>query len=191
MDQNVCTFRLSPDGFSEERARMLRRRAPLFFLLIIFVLAISFRDHWKNLPETSLSTLTPSMVVAVFLVVVLAYGVSRGLRQQREKWLSYELVVGPDFIIRKLEGLPDLQLTRNEVTNIQEQPFGLRVETADKRRLVFVHRSLVGYEEVKQRLRDWNEISYAREESWTSKPWLATVAGIVSTLAVCHLLIGT
>jgi lysylphosphatidylglycerol synthetase-like protein (DUF2156 family) len=182
MAQNVRSYRLAPGQFDDERTRIVRQRTPLFFLIIVFVLAIVFKDYWKSLPETPLRDLIPAIVVAVVMVVLLAYGVAKGLRQAKRKWLSYELVVGQDFLIRKLEGLPDLEITCDEIVRIKELPSGLKVETGDKNRFIFVHRALVGYDEVKQSLQGWGQVSSGDALPWWSQSWVTSAVGIGTIL---------
>jgi SNF family Na+-dependent transporter len=182
MAQNVRSYRLAPGQFDDERTRMVRQGTPLYFLMIVVVLAIVFKDYWKSLPESPLRDLIPAIVAAVVTVVLLAYGVAKGIRQAKRKWLSYELAVGQDFLIRKVEGFPDLEITCDEMVRIKELPSGLKVETADKNRFIFVHRALVGYDEVKQSLRGWGQVSPGDPLPWWSQSLVISAVGIGTIL---------
>ena len=70
--------------------------------------------------------------------MAMGFGSRRGYRILQERWLSFQIVLGPGFIIRKQSGIPDIEIGREQVSQIQEKPSGIFVRTAEKRKYIHV-----------------------------------------------------
>jgi hypothetical protein len=76
-----------------------------------------FGDSWRS---GSIASFVPSPLAILLVLGALAFGVKKGLKRNRQSWDSYELVIGEDFLIRRITGFPELEIQRHEVTVIKE-----------------------------------------------------------------------
>jgi hypothetical protein len=76
--------------------------------------------------------------VFFFLLVfgALARGFMKGTKRQRESWNSYELMIGEDFLIRRIQDFKELEIQQHEIMAIKESATGLHVETNQKDRVI-------------------------------------------------------
>src|SRR3989442_11882126 len=62
--------------------------------------------------------------VGVILLLSLGIGISRGVKRQREAWLSYELSLNEQSIVRNQSHVPEISIARADVTEIVEERNG-------------------------------------------------------------------
>jgi hypothetical protein len=146
------TYRLAPEGYRAIHNKLLRQRIGLFAGIALFLLFIEYKqfgDSWRNGPVVSILT---AVLLTLLLFGMLALGLKKGLKRNQEAWDSYELMIGEDFLIRKMRDFPELEIQRQEITAIKESATGLLVETKLKGRSIGIATALIGYEDAKQRL---------------------------------------
>src|SRR5260370_41183945 len=88
----------------------------------------------------------------MLLIGALASGLLKGMKQNREAWNTYELIIGEDFLIRRIKNFPELEIRRDEITSMKESPAGLQVERGSRNRTIGIASSLVDYEDSRTRL---------------------------------------
>jgi hypothetical protein len=152
---SVRTYHLAPEGFNSARNKLLRQRIVLFSGIVVFLFAFQSREFGDNWRQGSIAPLVPAVFVIFLVLGGLAFGVKRGVKQNQESWSSFELVIGEDFLIRKIKDFPTLEIQRHEVTAIKESAAGLHVETNVRDRAIGIATALVGYDDVKDRLGCW------------------------------------
>jgi hypothetical protein len=203
---SVRVYHTAPEGFASARNRILRQRTLIFVGFVIFIVVLQYRafaDSWRS---GSLSSLLPAIFVFIFLLGALAVGVKIGNNRIRDSWLSYELVIGEDFLIRRMRDHQEIEIQRSEIIAIKEADNGLRVQTNQNGREIGIPSALVGYEDAKSRLRQWGVPLSDPQHAWflsshrvavfsllglaligtfflASKSWLVVVTG-VPTIAI-------
>jgi|HubBroStandDraft_6_1064221.scaffolds.fasta_scaffold19896_3 hypothetical protein len=171
---SVRTYHTTPEGFAPARNRILRQRALLFAGVVVFVVVLqcgAFADSWRS---GSIISLIPVVFVIIFLLGALAVGVKIGNNRIRDSWLSYGLVIGEDFLIRRMKDHQEIEIQRGEIIAIKEADNGLRVQTKQKGREIGIPSALVGYEDAKSRLRQWGVPLSDSQHAWVqSSHWVA------------------
>jgi hypothetical protein len=153
------TYRLDRTAYAPTTKRMLYRRYATVLVLAVILGGIMLAFMARN-DEKMVETLP--YTVPLLLTVMLAstvIGIRGQLVKQRAGWDSYELTIGPSFLVRRIVGLPSIEVLRHEVTSIRHaEGNGITVGTADAHRFIFVPEALVGFDEVKATLGDWRTI---------------------------------
>jgi hypothetical protein len=107
----------------------------------------------------------PPWILAVmlpFFVVIFSISFRRGLKMLEEKRSSYQLILGPDFIVRKQLRLRDVEIHSDQITHIEERKgAGLIIKTADKKTLIEVPEGIERYEELKDQVLKWRSLDSA------------------------------
>jgi hypothetical protein len=152
---SVRTYRLAPEGFNVVRKKLLGQRAIIFTGIIVFTIIITFRQLDMDWQRVSFVSLAPYFILTMLLIGALATGLLKGMKQNREAWNTYELIIGEDFLIRRIKNFPELEIRRHEITSIKESPAGLQVETSSRDRTIGIASSLVDYEDARARLSQW------------------------------------
>jgi len=174
-EDSVRTYRLSPEGYSAANRRLLWQRTAAFLSVAIAMLVIyykAFGDSWHNSSNASIAGF------ALFLSIgAIALGVKKGHKRSREAWNSYELVIGSDFLIRRIKDFPELEIRRDEITAIKESADGLRIETATKGRVIGIGAALDGYQDAQERLSRWMAVTELK--SWNTSQKLPVVSSVL------------
>jgi hypothetical protein len=183
---SIRTYRLAPEGFSAARNKLLRQRIGLFTGLVVFLLVLQYKQFAESWQNGSIASLLPSVLAILFSIGAIAFGVGRGLKRNQESWSSYELVIGEDFLIRRIKDFPELEIQRQEVTAIKESAAGLHVQTKLKDRTIGIAPALVGYEDAKERLSRWMiPVQESRQGRITPARWLWSFPLFVIALFGC------
>ena len=96
-----------------------------------------------------------------------------------ENWLSFQLLVGSDSIVRKQVRIPDIEIHRDQVTKLQEKPgTGLFIRTKDKQLSIYVPDTIEGYDELRDLLSQWSDP--ARTSSASNFDTILPILAIVS-----------
>jgi hypothetical protein len=91
----------------------------------------------------------------------------KGVKRNHESWISYELLIGEDFLIRRIKDFPELEIQRHEVTAIKESAVGLHVETNLKDHAIGIASALVEYADAKERLSRWMPVQEL-QQGWVT-----------------------
>jgi len=170
---SVRTYHTAPEGFAPARNRLLRQRAILCAGIVVFLVVLQYRtfaDSWRS---DSITSVLPAVIVLIFLLGALAVGVKIGNNRIRDSWLSYELTIGEDFLIRRMKDHPEIEIQRSEITAIREDGTGLRVQTKQRGYEIGIPSGLVGYEDAKSRVSQWGVPLSNSQHSWVeSSDWV-------------------
>lgn len=164
-------YHLDPAGFVEVRRRFLRATA---FGLLIF---LAYQTLLKLVPVLAPGrSATNVPVTTTIIITAIIFGFTglywlRELRRYRKSWLSYELQIGSDVILRKQDGFADVEIRVPEISSIEEvkesvfwfrrgfsplaQGSGLIIRTRDRFKYIFIDHNLEGFEAVKLQLAQW------------------------------------
>jgi hypothetical protein len=104
---SVRTYRLAPEGFSAARNRLLKQKIALFVGVILFF-SLSGTKCSVKLGSGSVASLLPTFPFVLIVSGALAVGFRKGIKRNQESWDSFELVVGEDFVIRRIKDFPEL-----------------------------------------------------------------------------------
>src|SRR5260370_40510728 len=163
---SVRTYHLAPQGFNVARKKLLRQRAIIFIGILVFAMVITFRQADIDWQRVSLEALAPYFILTMFLIGALATGLIKGMKQNREAWNTYELIIGANFLIRRIKNFPEPEIRRDEITSIKENPSGLQDETNSRDRTIVIASSLVDYEDARARLSQWMTPTRRTQQGW-------------------------
>jgi len=165
---SVKTYHLAPEGFVAARNKLLRQKAAFFAGILVFLFVVQYRvfgDSWR---QDSIASLFPALFAFFITLAALVFGVIRGIKRNQESWITYELTIGEDFLIRRIKDFPELEIQRHEITAVKESVVGLHVETKLKDRAIRIASALVDYDDAKERLSRWMPIQESQQD------WIAT-----------------
>jgi hypothetical protein len=150
------TYKLKPEGFADIRRRVIVVTLPIIVVALLIGGAGALA---ANPPSDVLGWVLIIGLLGPFFIGLIYYSLRRSLRQQEEGWLSYQLLLGDDVIIRKQAHLPDIQIKRDEVAGIEKAVNGtLVVKTSQLQKFIAVPGTLEGIEEVRQHLEQWQSV---------------------------------
>jgi hypothetical protein len=169
---SVRTYRLAPEGFSAARNRLLKQKIALFVGLILFLLALGYKVFGETWQRDSVASLLPTFLFVLIVSGALAVGFRKGIKRNQESWDSFELVVGEDFVIRRIKDFPELEIQRHDVTAIRESAVGLHVETNLKDRTIGIATALIDYDDARERLSRWMPVQQLQQGRMAASRWM-------------------
>lgn len=165
------TYRLRPELFEEEKARLLRGFYFAFLLVLVAALILTSRNVQITPGPQLIVALSVITVSAIFTISIGFWSIFRSLRLRHELWMSYELTVTEDKIVRRASDHNDFAVERSEVAGFDETADrGFYIKTSDRYHFIYVPAALDGYEELKRTLAEWRPFPPARgrEPIWRS-----------------------
>jgi hypothetical protein len=174
---SVKTYRFAPEGFEAVRKRLVVIQSITFVGLLGLFIGMDFKSADREWLQGSLLSLLPHLLPITFAGAVFVYAFQRSMKKQRENWLAYELLVGEDFVIRRMPGLSEMEIRREEVTAIWQSAQGLTLETSSKQRTLGVPSTLEEFDEVRARLSEWMTPAEVQRARWKHSPNL--VYGVI------------
>ncbi len=146
-------YSLSQQGISNLRRRFIRRLSAILGMAFLIVLGV----NWWRGDDNWTITLIVSIVVFVVVVVITF---SRGLQQVKEVWESIRVEVGDDYVARSQVRIPQVHISRDEITKIEEIEGGLCIRTSNKLRTLAIPLDLDAsdYQEIRSKLSAWKPI---------------------------------
>jgi hypothetical protein len=123
----------------------------MFVGVLGLFIAMDFKGANRDWLQGSLLTFLPHLLPITFIGALFFYSFRRAMKKQRENWLAYELLVGEDFVIRRMPGLSEMEIRREEVTAIRQNAQGLTLETNSRHRTPGVPSTLEEFDEVRAR----------------------------------------
>jgi hypothetical protein len=150
----VRRFRLDPELYRSA----IRRRAVRVLAVMLPAMALYWVPTAMHSPETSW-TLVPGALFAVVWVGVMVLNAGR---PNSPALVSYELLVSARVLRRTVAAALPVEVLRPEVTSIVETSDGLYVCCEKVRRSIVIGRTLSGYEDVRNALREWGSIESLR-----------------------------
>lgn len=148
------TYRLIPEAFEQERARLARTFYAAYLISIFAALILVAGPQMNFKPGASLiATVLGFTVATIFTVCVAFWAMFRSLRLRRQAWMSYRLELEDDRLIRHFADQNALVLRRCEVTGFDETAGrGFFIKTSDVHRYIYVPSALDGYDDLKREL---------------------------------------
>jgi hypothetical protein len=139
---------LSPQSIDREKRKALTRGS----ILMAFALALPL----GVLTATGLLSGGTLVIATPIILVSLIIGMRRGRKILDENLTSYQLLVGPDSVVKRQASIPDIEIHREQITKIEEKPgTGLFIRTGDKKSFINVPEGLEGVDELKETLSKW------------------------------------
>ena len=175
-------YKNSPAGFATLRKRIIVKVIPLMLAGLIASLSISyFREKGGQ------TDLSQWLLVTIFLLVLVAYVIFKGIKRQREIYDSYLLTTGDDYLSRKQNGLSEITLLFSEITEITKDKYGnLLIKGQKAGQYIAVSAFLENYEEVNKLLQTVQPISQSNPKKILQKyPLLLPLIVVSSMIAVC------
>jgi len=169
---SLKTYHLAPEGFTAARNRLLRQRIAIFAGIILFLPLLAYKEFGETWQRDSVASFLPTLLFVLIVFGALAVGLRKGIRRNQESWNSFELVVGDDFVIRRIKDFPELEIQRSEVTAIRESAVGLHVETNLKDRTIGIASALIDYDDAKERLSHWMPVQQFQQGWKTASRWM-------------------
>jgi hypothetical protein len=98
----------------------------------------------------------PLVIAIPIILVSFIFGMRRGWKILEENLTSYQLLVGPDSVVKRQAKFPDVELHREQITNVEKKSeTGLIIRTADKQLFINVPEGLEEVDELKETLSKW------------------------------------
>jgi hypothetical protein len=167
---SVKMYRFAPQGFETVRRRLTLVQTITFVGVLAIFIATDFKSTDREWLQGSILSLLPHVLALTFIGALFFFSFRRGIRKQRENWLAYELLVGDDFVIRRMPGLSEREVRREEITAIGQSPQGLTIETSSRQRSLAVPATLGEFDEVRARLSEWKAPTEMRRAGWKQSP---------------------
>jgi hypothetical protein len=159
------TFVISQQGLARLRLRMILWGLFVRLLVlgvIIFVGPSALQSNYVDIdlsdPYSWISLACGGIFIFVSGAVVFGSGWfswKRQFEQNKAIWKSIQIELGVDYIARRQLRIPEIRISRNEITRVEEVGSALFVRTANKYRSLAVPHSLENYEQVKATLSAW------------------------------------
>ena len=169
---SVKTYRFAPEGFEAVRKKLTPVQNITLVGVLGLIVGMDFKSADRDWLQGSLLSLLPHLLPITLVVGLLVYSFRRGMRKQRENWLAYELLVGEDFVIRRMPGLSEMEIRREEITAIRQSAEGLSIETSSRRRTLGLPSTLEEFDEVRARLSEWMTPTELRRARWNNSSHL-------------------
>jgi len=152
---SVKTYRFAPAGFEAVRKKLTLVQNITLVGVLGLIVGMDFKNADRDWLQGSLLSLLPHLLPITLVLGLFLYSFRREMRKQRENCLAYELLVGEDFVIRRMPGLKEMEIRREELTAIKQNAQGLTLETSSKLRALGVPSTLEEFDEVRARLSEW------------------------------------
>jgi hypothetical protein len=152
------SYRLRPEAFEAVIKRRIYGRVAWSYALILVMVAAALAVMSRVQPNIAdgLPISIPIVLVALTSGGFLA--VRAQVQRERSAWASYQLTIDANLLRRLVGNVPPMEITRAEVTRILAfEDKGLRVETADRHKFIFIPEQLVEFEDVRRQLASWLE----------------------------------
>lgn len=141
------TYKLSPEYIKKTTINKILSRCVGVYIIFYFM---------NLIPPLKFGIDNPSSIIALLIVVTFWAYITR--RDYREM-LEYEITLDDESIKRKEVDVPDVQIRRESIIEIQEDPKkGLTVRSNNVKESVTIPKGLENYAEVKSQLLDWHKI---------------------------------
>ena len=127
----------------------------------------------------------PLVIVYLFFTII-HLRTFRSYSQRKDAWRDFEIIIEPERIFAWRRGAVECTIGQSEVRKIVEMPIhGLRVYSHDRHKQVEVPSLLIGYNQLRELLADWQPIE--RRGKWQLWNFLGLPTGVAlfaSTLLV-------
>ncbi|MGH2666384.1 hypothetical protein [Flavobacterium sp.] len=168
-------FKIRQDGFKEIKKALLIKSMPILILAAFGGLAISYFN--SNEQQSSINTLPFTIP---FILGILAFGLSRGIKRQKEIFESYLLIIDNNDITREQHNTPRITISITNLNEIIKNSNGSFIIKGNSSVNVINIPSQIGdYEKLEKSLAQLKQISTKHSE-----PFLQKFRGLSSILAI-------
>jgi hypothetical protein len=152
------SYRLRPEEFEAVIKRRIYRRVAWSYALVLLMVAAALAVMSRFQPNIADGFPISIPIVLVALAGSGFLAVRAQLQREQSAWASYQLTIEAHLLRRLVANLQPMEITRPEVTRIVAfEGRGLRVDTADRHRFIFIPEQLVGFEDVRRQLASWRD----------------------------------
>jgi hypothetical protein len=121
ISSDVRHYRLLPEALPVEQKRMRTAWVP-GLLIVLALTTVVFVFLGTRAGATPASMLRYALIMLAYMAY-LAWRLPRKLKKKLEKcWQTYDLEIGPDYLLRRQSDLPDLQLKFSQIQAVQRIP---------------------------------------------------------------------
>lgn len=121
MPDVVRRYRLRPQGLEAAQKRVFSRYQAPQLLLLVGAMLLGFFMVARR--ETNLHFILPfALVLAVFFTYVAFVSPRRMRSRIADSWQTYELEIGPNYLLRTQADTPDLRLEFSDIRSIERIP---------------------------------------------------------------------
>ena len=179
----VKTYRMTPKGAAQFAGFGRVLTWIIWCSAAILFVSVVWGEGSK--PEESSD---PQFVLVVFLIVFVPAGIlvllqRRSFSTSVRHWASLEIDVGEDFILRRQEDLPEIRLSREEVTHLYNLgDGGVIVRAGSRHRQILIPKGIDDYDELRARLFQWKHPESATRQRLS---WILSL-GCLLAFAVGH-----
>lgn len=127
------------------------------------------------------------LIFGVFLVVVVGFSIVNGQRRVGAIARSLELSVSDDDLILRRNSMPEIRVSRADITAIEELPGdGLQIKSSSAMNTFVIPDTLEGYSAVRDRLAGWMAITArpAKAGIWMAITLISLLAAMAAMAAV-------
>jgi hypothetical protein len=165
-------YKLTPDISKTLRKRFFR----LFLPLMLFAGGVAI------LISVSASDATEGFVFAIPLfVLLLSIALLRSYKRARQQYLSFELTTASDQITRRMLGLSEVTLRREDIRRIEKQASGeITLRSSRPRESIRIPGEVERREELLSELEVWQPVEEGRS---SPSAFLGTAVGIACIMA--------
>lgn len=154
-------FKIRQDGFKEIRKTMLIRVIPMSLLALVGGFVIS---HYNSNVQQS------DLFVIPLVLVVLVFGLRRGINRQREIFDSYVLTVDDNGIRREQHNTPTITISKADLSEITKNSNGsFTIKGNSSVNVIGVPAQIDDYERLERSLAEIRQISAKSSESLLQK----------------------
>jgi len=183
MPDAVRQYRLLPEGLpgAQQRVRSRYLMPQLLLLVGFMLLGFFLRARYY----TDLRSVLPYAIILALFFTYIAFASPRRTRRGVEKtWATYQLEIGPDYLLRTQADTPDLRLPFSEITTVKRNPGRFVIVTGQSRqRALGIPEDIEHFPEILATLSALHPIVETRNDR-SVKSFLFMLLGLAAFLAM-------
>ncbi|GMT49544.1 MAG: hypothetical protein IEMM0008_1083 [bacterium] len=150
----VKEYKLQINEFIHLRNRILYKSIPIVLLAISVGIFISLQSQSGT---TSTLDILPFLIPIILLAMI--FGITRGIKIQRDAWESYLLKLDDHSICKSQKNIPGLTIRKDEISEIVENVKGdIIIKTDQKARQIIIPKAIEHFDEVKEKIGSFKTI---------------------------------
>jgi hypothetical protein len=148
VDASIRQYRLRPDAVGEAERHLQKTALIPQLSILAVVILVSTLLFARRAPDMK-AVLPVAGFAALFLTYMAFVSPKRMHRRLVKCWDTYVLEIGPDYLLRKQGGTPDLRMPFAEIRTIERRPGqGLRVIGKSRYQVIGIPESIEQFEEI-------------------------------------------
>ncbi len=183
MTDGVRHYRLLPAALPAEEKRIRTTLAPTLALVVAISMVVFIFLGTRN-GATPRSMRTYGLLMAAYVAYLVLWAPRRTKRRLRRCWDTYNLEVGPDYLLRRQADLQEVRVPFHEVQAVERVPGRyLRVIGTPKSRAISIPEGIEDFEEVFETISSIHAVEVRRIQDW-QKSRLFLAAGLLLYIAM-------